>query len=125
MLSHEFDSVIQVELLILYLSNRNCIAWLAVFTDVTTTTAYPTDLAKGEEKMSEYILQILEHFKQRNPVGIPGAKVPDPYSVPDMKQSISIGTLYFKNTAVYGISKFRILYVNAEIGAMEVRKLIR
>lgn len=74
--------------------------------------------------MSEYILHILEHFKQRNPVGIPGAKVPDPYSVPDMKQSVSIGTIYFKNTAVYGISKFRILYVNAEIGAMEVRKLI-
>ncbi|XP_023933795.2 uncharacterized protein LOC112042850 [Bicyclus anynana] len=88
--------------------------------DVTTTTALPSDLAKGEEKMSEYILQILEHFKQPNPVGIPGAKVPDPYSVPDMKQSVSIGTLYFKNTAVYGISKFRILYVNAEIGAMEV-----
>ncbi|CAH2262290.1 uncharacterized protein LOC120637774 [Pararge aegeria] len=88
--------------------------------DVTTTTEFPGDLARGEEKMSEYILQILEHFKQPNPIGIPGAKVPDPYSVPDMKQSVSIGTLYFKNTAVYGISKFRILYVNAEIGAMEV-----
>ncbi|XP_045761215.1 uncharacterized protein LOC123864652 [Maniola jurtina] len=88
--------------------------------DATTTTASPNDLAKGEEKMSEYILQILEHFKQPNPVGIPGAKVPDPLRVPDMKQSVSIGTLYFKNTDVYGISKFRILYVNAEIGAMEV-----
>ncbi|CAH2099579.1 unnamed protein product [Euphydryas editha] len=86
--------------------------------DVKTTTK--SQLAKGEEKMSEYILQILEHFKKPNPVGIPGAKVPDPYNVPDMKQSISLGTLYFKNTAVYGISKFRILFVNAEIGAMEV-----
>ncbi|XP_045451070.1 uncharacterized protein LOC123659954 [Melitaea cinxia] len=86
--------------------------------DVTTTTE--SQLAKGEEKMSEYILQVLDHFKKPNPVGIPGANVPDPYFVPDMKQSISLGTLYFKNTAVYGISKFRILYVNAEIGAMEV-----
>lgn len=86
---------------------------------ITTTTE--SQLAKGEEKMSQYILQVLEHFKKPNPVGIPGANVPDPYFVPDMKQSISFGTLYFKNTAVYGISKFRILYVNAEIGAMEVK----
>ncbi|CAH0722882.1 unnamed protein product, partial [Brenthis ino] len=86
--------------------------------DVPSTTQ--SKLAKGEEKMSEYILKVLEHFKQPNPVGIPGANVPDPYNVPDMKQSISLGTLYFKNTAVYGISKFRILYINAEIGAMEV-----
>ncbi|KPJ17763.1 hypothetical protein RR48_06569 [Papilio machaon] len=85
--------------------------------EVTTTDS---KLVEGEKKMSDQILIILEHFKQPNPVGIPGAEVPDPYPVPDMKQSLSLGTLYFKNTAVYGISKFRILYVNAEIGAMEV-----
>lgn len=73
--------------------------------------------------MSEYILKVLEHFKQPNPVGLPGAKVPDPHKVPDMKHSVSIGTLYFKNTSVYGISKFRILNINAEIGAMEVSKI--
>lgn len=83
-------------------------------------SAADSHLAEGEKKMSESILKVLEHFKQPNPQGIPGVKVPDPYDVPDMKQSISLGTLYFKNTAVYGISKFRILYVNAEIGALEV-----
>jgi hypothetical protein len=63
----------------------------------------------------------LEHFKQPDPIGIPGAKIPEPFTVPDMKQTVTFGTtLYFKNTAVYGISKFRILYINAEIGAMEV-----
>lgn len=76
--------------------------------------------------MSENILAILEHFKQPDPVGLPGADIPEPYPVPDMKQTISsFTTVYFKNTAVYGISKFRILYVNAEIGAMEVRKSFR
>lgn len=77
-------------------------------------------LADGEKKLSENIVQMLEHFKQEDPVGLPGADIPDPYPVPDMKQSLQLGTLYFKNTAVHGISKFRILYVNAEIGAMEV-----
>ncbi|CAK1600167.1 unnamed protein product [Parnassius mnemosyne] len=84
-------------------------------------TSTESRLAEGEKKMSEQILEILEHFKKPNPVGIPGAEVPEPYPVPDMKQSLSLGTLYFKNTAVYGISKFRILYVNAEIGAMAVQ----
>ncbi|XP_072935637.1 uncharacterized protein [Epargyreus clarus] len=83
----------------------------------TTTNA---QLAEGEQKMSEYILQVLDHFKKPDPVGIPGAKIPEPYYVPDMKQSMSLGTMYFKNTALYGISKFRILYVNAEVGSMEV-----
>ncbi|XP_050665576.1 uncharacterized protein LOC126965857 [Leptidea sinapis] len=88
----------------------------ASFFETTTTSK----LAEGEAKMSSYILLILEHFKKPNPVGIPGAKIPEPYYVPDMKQSMSLGTMYFKNTAVFGISKFRILKVDAEIGAMEV-----
>lgn len=75
----------------------------------------------GEKKLSENILDVLEHFKQPDPIGVPGASIPDPYGVPDMKQTLTFGTtLNFKNTAVYGISKFRIKYINAEIGAMEV-----
>ena len=71
--------------------------------------------------MSDNILAILEHFKQPDPVGLPGAEIPEPYAVPDMKQSLSFATLYFKNTAVYGISKFRINYINAEISDMQVQ----
>lgn len=36
-----------------------------------------------------------------------------------MKQTVSVATMYFKNIAVYGISKFRILNVDVEVGAME------
>ncbi|CAH0600258.1 unnamed protein product [Chrysodeixis includens] len=85
------------------------------------TSDVTAKLAEGEQKLSDNIRKMLEHFKQPDPVGLPGAQIPEPYPVPDMKQSLQIGTLYFKNTAVYGISKFRILYVNAEIGAMEVQ----
>ncbi|CAG9782761.1 unnamed protein product [Diatraea saccharalis] len=82
-------------------------------------------LINGEKKLSDNILEILEHFKQPNPIGIPGASIPEPYPVPDMKQTLTFGTtLYFKNTAVYGINKFRILYVNAEIGALEVQAVM-
>lgn len=71
--------------------------------------------------MSEYVLMLLEHFKKPEPVGLPGAKIPDPFPVPDTKQAFSVATMYFKNIAVYGISKFRILNVDIEVGAMEVR----
>ncbi|XP_041974278.1 uncharacterized protein LOC121729737 [Aricia agestis] len=84
------------------------------------TPAEVSQISKGEEKMSEYILQLLEHFKQPDPVGLPGAKVPDPYMIPDNKQSTSFGTMYFKKTGVHGISKFRILYVNVDIAEMKV-----
>ncbi|XP_073947386.1 uncharacterized protein [Choristoneura fumiferana] len=78
-------------------------------------------LEHGEKKMSELILEMLEHFKKPDPVGVPGADIPDPYPVPDMRQSVSFGTnMDFKNTLVHGISKFRILHIDAEIGKMEV-----
>lgn len=91
--------------------------------DVPDNSSEESQLAKGEKKMSDSILAILQHFKQPNPVGIPGADIPEPYPLPDMKQTINIATIHFKNTAVYGLSKFRILYVNAEIGAMEVSEM--
>ncbi|XP_026726410.1 uncharacterized protein LOC113507009 [Trichoplusia ni] len=89
--------------------------------DTEEDTSDDAKLAEGEKKLSDNVLKMLEHFKQPDPVGLPGAEIPEPYPVPDMKQSLQFGTLYFKNTAVYGISKFRILYVKAEIGAMEVQ----
>lgn len=98
-------------------------AFFAVYCqdDTEEESAEIAKLAEGEKRLSENVLAILEHFKQPDPVGLPGAEIPEPYPVPDMKQALSFGTLYFKNTAVYGISKFRILYVNAEIAAMEVQ----
>ncbi|CAG9107173.1 hypothetical protein JYU34_011201 [Plutella xylostella] len=77
-------------------------------------------LKEGEQKLSEQILQVLEHFKSPDPVGLPGANIPDPYPVPDTKQSFSVTTMNFKNMAVYGISKFKIIYIDAEVGDMEV-----
>lgn len=77
-------------------------------------------LEEGEKRMSEQILKILDHFKQDDPVGIPGADIPDPYKVPDMTQVLSVATINFKDMAVYGISKFRIIYIDAEIADMEV-----
>ncbi|XP_050665578.1 uncharacterized protein LOC126965858 isoform X2 [Leptidea sinapis] len=77
-------------------------------------------LLEGEEKLSDYIMKVLDHFKSTDPVGLPGASIPDPYLVPDMKKYITFGTnIALKNTSVQGISKFRVIYVKAEIAQLE------
>ncbi|XP_041974216.1 uncharacterized protein LOC121729684 [Aricia agestis] len=104
---------------------RSVTMWAAVVLVATLALGHchdatQTQLAHGEQRMSEYIMQVLDHFKQPNPEGLPGAEVPDPYMVPNMQQSITVATLYFKNTTLHGLSKFKILYVNAEISSMKV-----
>ncbi|XP_075978601.1 uncharacterized protein LOC142978160 [Anticarsia gemmatalis] len=104
---------------------RKCLLFCVVLNvncqDEGDTESESEQLEEGEHKLSENILMMLEHFKEPNPVGLPGAEIPDPYPIPPMKHSTSLATMHFENTAVYGISKFRILYVNAEIKKMEVQ----
>ncbi|XP_046404376.1 uncharacterized protein LOC124169730 [Ischnura elegans] len=73
-----------------------------------------------EAELSQQVRAILEHYKQDDPVGIPGAKVPDPMDIPDMKQSLSLGTMHFKNASVIGLSKFRIQHVHTDLAEMQL-----
>lgn len=70
--------------------------------------------------MADQILKILDHYKQEDPVGIPGAQIPDPMPIPDMKQTFTVAVMNFKNMNVLGLSKFRIVHVKSEIASMEV-----
>lgn len=81
-------------------------------------------LKKGESQLRDQILAILEHYKQEDPVGIPGAKIPDPKAIPDMKHSFSVAVMNFKNMNVYGLSKFKIAYVKSEVASMEVTNIL-
>ncbi|XP_050352628.1 uncharacterized protein LOC126774975 [Nymphalis io] len=75
---------------------------------------------ESEVKLSDYIVKVIEYYKQPNPKGLPSANIPDPYYVPDTRQTLGFGTnLEFTDTAVHGVNKFRVLYINADIGKME------
>ena len=78
-------------------------------------------LAQGEKRLSDQIRLILKHYQQPDPLGLPGAPIPDPMSVPDMKHSFSMYTMNFKEIKVYGLSKFRIEHVRSELALMQVR----
>lgn len=79
---------------------------------------------QGEKKISEYVLEIIEHYKQEDPVGIPGAPIPEPLDIPPLKQSFSLVTMNFKDLKLYGLSKFRIDYIETDMAAMQVFALV-
>ena len=79
-------------------------------------------IAQGEKRLGDQIRAILKHYQQDDPVGLPGAPVPDPMPVPDMKHSFSMYTMTFKKIQVYGLSKFRIENIKSELALMQVRK---
>lgn len=70
--------------------------------------------------MSDYVLKILDHYKQEDPVGIPGAPIPDPLPVPDLSHSFSVGNMKMRNVKLYGLTNFRINQVKANIAVMTV-----
>lgn len=104
-----------------------CILWcvFAVSYVVTAEEATPQQVAEGEKRLSEQVQEVLRHFEQDDPVGLPGAPVPDPMDIPDMKQSFSVATMTFKKVKVYGLSKFRIEYIRSDLTAMQVSVAVR
>ncbi|XP_043257084.1 uncharacterized protein LOC122399994 [Colletes gigas] len=79
-----------------------------------------SQIAFGEKRLGDHIRAILKHYQQDDPVGLPGAPVPDPMPVPDMKHSFSMYTMNFKQVNVYGLSKFRIVRMESELSLMQV-----
>lgn len=68
---------------------------------------------------------MLEHYKQKDPVGLPGAPVPDPLPVPYTKQSMGMATLTMKDASAYGLSKFRIKSVAFDVNQLMVKAEIQ
>lgn len=66
------------------------------------------------------VYQVIEHFKQVDPVGLPMLPLPDPMPVPNIKQGFSMGTMQMTNVSLYGTSQFRIKHVRTEIKEMKV-----
>lgn len=70
--------------------------------------------------MTKQIYALLDHYKQEDPVGLPNVPVPDPFPVPDVKNSFAVGTLYLKNTNAYGMSKFRLKSIKTDLNELTV-----
>lgn len=77
-------------------------------------------IAEGEKKISEHVLVILEHYKQEDPVGLPGAPIPDPMPIPPLSHSFAMGKMNMKDVQLRGLAQFRIHHVDINLGEMQV-----
>ncbi|CAH1716546.1 unnamed protein product [Chironomus riparius] len=67
------------------------------------------------DPMTKKVYDIIEHFKDDNPVGLPALEIPDPVSIPDVQQTLNIGKLSMTKVKAHGISKFRVQNVTVEV----------
>ncbi|KAK9497336.1 hypothetical protein O3M35_004674 [Rhynocoris fuscipes] len=79
----------------------------------------------NENTVSNQVREIMEHYKQVEPIGLPGAPIPDPLPIPDMKHSRPIATLLLKNSTMNGLSKFKIEQLYSNLASMQVEVVLK
>lgn len=105
----------------LYLSSLLCFLVCSITAEDPPSQLFGTiENPDPEQKLSDYINVILEHYKQDDPVGIPGTPIPDPLPIPPMNQSFSVGRMNFRDVQLYGLKKFKVDHVIANVAVMQV-----
>lgn len=84
----------------------------------TLTSEHNKNVA--ENQLSAQIYALIEHYKQTDPLGIPGSPIPDPFPVPEVQKSLGFGTLTMRNALAYGFSKFRIKSIDLNVKSLTV-----
>ncbi|KAI5700436.1 hypothetical protein M8J76_000526 [Diaphorina citri] len=76
---------------------------------------------KMADTLSDQIRLFLKHFQQKDPIGIPGAVLPDPMPLPDLTKSLGIlGSVTFKNIQLFELSQFRLSHINTDLERMQI-----
>ncbi|XP_029344336.1 uncharacterized protein LOC100166777 isoform X2 [Acyrthosiphon pisum] len=107
-------------------TNDDVVPTLELATSEATTAVnntLPVEVVK--DKLSEQIRKILKHYQHPDPVGFPGAPIPDPLSIPPMNKDFGVAFMTFKNMTVHGLSKFKVENVNTDLKNMRVYVLLK
>jgi hypothetical protein len=78
---------------------------------------------QAEAAIEEHIRQVIEYFKQDDPVGLPkhlDGIIPDPMTVPPLQQDFSAAKMTFEDIKVHGLSRFRLEHVRSDLSALKV-----
>jgi hypothetical protein len=94
-------------------------------TEESAKTVQKHNVKVAESHLSAQVFAIIDHYKQDDPVGLPGATVPDPMPIPEVKQSMSFGKMHLKNVLAYGLSKFRIKHLKTNLNDMNVQGVVQ
>ncbi|XP_046441973.1 uncharacterized protein LOC124192617 [Daphnia pulex] len=94
--------------------------------DAPQGTAPPTQTSdlpeetKIELSLDARIRQLLEHYKQDDPLGIPGVPIPDPMPIPDFEGDFPAAKIKFSEAELQQLSQFRINYVRTDLKDLKV-----
>uniref|UniRef100_A0A224XDJ0 Putative hemolymph juvenile hormone binding protein n=1 Tax=Panstrongylus lignarius TaxID=156445 RepID=A0A224XDJ0_9HEMI len=93
---------------------------------VTATNIHNEEMIDAKvDSISNQVREIIEHYKQVEPVGLPGAPIPDPLPIPDLKHSRPIATLILKNATMNGLSKFKVEQLYSNLASMQVEVALK
>jgi len=65
--------------------------------------------------LDDRIRGIMEHFKQEDPLGVPGVIIPDPFPVPDIEKDLSAAKIVLRDAQLWDTSKFRVDYIRTDL----------
>lgn len=75
---------------------------------------------KDELRLDQRIRLILQHYKQDDPLGLPGLPIPDPMEIPDFKGQFPVAEIKFSEAQLYNLAKFRVDYVRTDLRDLKV-----
>ncbi|KAL9925343.1 uncharacterized protein ACN2A1_012525 [Glossina fuscipes fuscipes] len=78
----------------------------------------------SENRLAAQLFAVLEHYKQEDPVGIPGFPISDPFEMPNVKQSLGMANLNMMKIKAYGLSSFRLTSIKVDLKAMKAEGII-
>uniref|UniRef100_A0A1A9V880 Uncharacterized protein n=1 Tax=Glossina austeni TaxID=7395 RepID=A0A1A9V880_GLOAU len=78
----------------------------------------------SENRLAAQLFAVLEHYKQEDPVGIPGFPISDPFEMPNVKQSLGMANLNMMKIKAYGLSSFRLTSVKVDLKDMKAEGVI-
>ncbi|XP_055609673.1 uncharacterized protein LOC129756710 [Uranotaenia lowii] len=91
---------------------------LAVFVMVFGSKGRASD---ADLALSAQLFQVIEFYKQADPVGLPLGSIPDPMSIARIQKTFGLDTIELEGVRAHGLSKLRIKLFKAELNSMTVR----
>ncbi|GJQ86241.1 hypothetical protein Trydic_g8941 [Trypoxylus dichotomus] len=96
-----------------------CVVLLLFLTSsVRTESSTNKTIQEGQQKIAKYVRAILDHYKQKDPVGLPDIPIPYPKRIGPLHLSISIGKITMDNMTVHGLEKFKIDHIEIDLAKM-------
>ncbi|XP_065094855.1 uncharacterized protein LOC135715567 [Ochlerotatus camptorhynchus] len=82
---------------------------------------FPVPPGGDNRRFSTQLFQMIDFYKQPDPVGLPVGSIPDPLPIPAFRQSIAFTSMEMRNLMTYGLSRLRVRLFQAELSSMTLR----